>query len=523
MANEHPFQSLFETLGRPPAAHAPLVNLAAFRKLCEVLSVSPEKPGRCILLRAPRAGHGKTHLLARVQHQLAETHEFIPLTASSDCRVDAASVTDDILRRLVRGLPASGGLCVLDLITRRLLASALQPLVAAGEVPCQDREGALAALRTRPVKTFDFHHPSAVTAQWARKNFDVLGQRLSLDLSQRAGLPLREVAFWVDTLFRFAAAPPENATRVRTLVESAQTGGGAQMERLEALLGLLTLLMRVVLVADDVEGFSTDESAALRLAAFLTSLRQSIGRLDVILSLNEDIWQSTFIPRLSGGLEDRLSEVVIHLETLSHPEMVALLDARVPGLGARVLERVDVTAAGAHARGLIRAAGVAWLKALDQDASHRAPQPAAPVSAHFHHPAQPIESRPPPEVQPIAPARQPQAFRLDGELEPKPQAASAPFLSQEPSPRVDSPAVPLPFSGSPSSSLAPSPSFTVATEEFSPSVSSFQSHDDWTVTAPEMTPEPKIEPPVEAINPPPAKESLGIDSLLRQFRERYGR
>ena len=86
------------------------------------------------------------------------------------------------------------------------------------------------------------------------------------------------------------------------------------MERLEALLGLLTLLMRVVLVADDLEGFSTDETAALRLAAFLGSLRQSVERLDVILSLNQDIWQSAFVPRLSGGLADRLSEVVVELE-----------------------------------------------------------------------------------------------------------------------------------------------------------------------------------------------------------------
>ena len=85
------------------------------------------------------------------------------------------------------------------------------------------------------------------------------------------------------------------------------------MERLEGLLGLVTLLMRVVLIADDLEGFSTDESAALRLAAFLGSLRHSVERLDVILSLNQDIWQSAFLPRLSGGLADRLSEIVVEL------------------------------------------------------------------------------------------------------------------------------------------------------------------------------------------------------------------
>jgi hypothetical protein len=54
-----------------------------------------------------------------------------------------------------------------------------------------------------------------------RENFEVLGQRLSLELAQRCELPVREVAFWVDALFRFSATPVENPNRVRVLAESA--------------------------------------------------------------------------------------------------------------------------------------------------------------------------------------------------------------------------------------------------------------------------------------------------------------
>ncbi len=381
MASDHPFQLLFETLGRIPTANAESVNRQAYEILLDILSVPMEKTGRCILLRAPRAGHGKTHLLSRIQHQLGASYEFIPLQAAFGCRIDAATVTDDTLRRLVRQLPASGGLTVLDLVTRRLFASALQPLVSSGEVPCQDREGALTALRVRPIEAFDFHHPNAVTAHWARENFEVLGQRLSYELALRSGLPVREIAFWVDHFFRFASAPPENSNRVRLLAECVHGAPGTEMERLEALLGLLSLLMRVVLVADDLEGFSTDETAALRLAAFLSSLRQSVERVDVILSLNQDIWQSAFVPRLSGGLADRLSEVVIELEPLTEAEMVALLDSRVPGFGNQVLKRIDVRSAGTHARGLIRAAGMAWLKAADS------PPTVVAVPSVFVHPS----------------------------------------------------------------------------------------------------------------------------------------
>ncbi len=518
MANEHPFQMLFDTFGRLPGAHVESVNRQAYEILYDILSVPVEKPGRCILLRAPRAGHGKTHLLSRIQHHLGASHEFIPLHAAFGCQIDAATVIDDALRRLLRPLPASGGLCVLDLVTRRLFAAALQPLVGSGEVPCQDREGALAALRSRPIETFDFHHPNAVTAHWAQENFEVLGQRLSVELAQRGDLQIREVAFWVDALFRFAATPVENPLRLRVLadvVDAGNPGDGVLMERLEALLGMLSQLMRVVLVADDLEGFSTDETAALRLAAFLGALRQSGERLDVILSLNQDIWQSAFAPRLSNGLADRLSEVVIELKPLAEEEMVALLESRVPGLGTRVLDRVDRVSAGTHARGLLRAAGVAWLRASAMDSTAVpapvpvvAPVAAAPVrpevaASAFIEPVQ-ADSWPSPEVSPPPPALDPPA--------PVPAGWPAP--------------VETPFQGS----FAPDP--PVSTWEIQPApappaASVFEA-------VPEPAPAPVLEAVPEpdaahafqpAASPPPAPtlDTDRVDDLLRQFRERYGR
>jgi len=367
MTNEHPFQVLFETLGRIPTASADVVNRRAFKVLSEILTVQVERAGRCILLRAPRAGHGKTHLLSRIQHKLGGSHEFVPLQSAFGCRIDAVSVTDDTLRRLVRPLPASGGLTVLDLLTRRLFSAALQPLVMSGEVPCQDREGAITGLRMRPIETFDFHHPNAVTARWASENFEVLGQRLSIELAQRCNLPVSGIAFWVDALFQFASSPLESSSRVRVLAEEMHNASGVEMERLESLLALVSILMRVVLIADDLEGFSTDETAALRLAAFLGTLRHSVERIDVILSLNQDIWENAFMPRLSGGLVDRLSEVIVDLDPLTEVEMEALLDSRVPGIGRRILERIEFNGSGIHARGLIQAAGLAWVKATAMD------------------------------------------------------------------------------------------------------------------------------------------------------------
>lgn len=555
MATEHPFQLLFETLGRLPLAHADRVNRQAYEVLHDILSVQVEKPGRCILLRAPRAGHGKTHLLSRIQHQLGATHEFIPLHAAFGCQIDASTVIDDSLRRLLRPLPASGGLCVLDLVARRLFAAALQPLVGSGEVPCQDREGALTALRMRPIETFDFHHPNAVTAHWTRENFEVLGQRLSVELARRCDLPIREVAFWVETLFRFAATPVENPVRLRVLAETVHAGNpgaGVLMERLEALLGMLTLLMRVVLVADELEGFSTDETAALKLAAFLGALRQSVERVDVILSLNQDVWNSAFVPRLSDGLADRLSEVVVELNPLSEDEMVALLESRVPGLGARVLLRVDRSAAGTHARGLIRAAGVAWLRASAMDTQSSAPAVAAPVVPAPPAEVPPVLPEAPPVVDEIS--TPPPSVDAPRNFEPSPFASAgndapdsgpSPVYSDEPPaaqvlpPPYESIAEPGPSIFVP----ATSPEYPQPEPVGRPSDDDFQSAEPsaWqppevpqassvygTAQAADFQPVPVAEPETspqfaEAGSEAEAADTDRVDDLLRQFRERYGR
>lgn len=369
MAKDHPFQMLFETLGRVPLAHAESVNREAKEQLVDLLSVPLDREGRCILLRAPRAGHGKTHMLSRVQYQFRASHEFIPLRASRGYQIDASTTLEDVLSCFLEIVPEGGGRTRLDELTRRIFSAALQPLVISGEVPCQDKDGALTALRERPVETFDFHDPSAVTAQWTKENFEVLGERLGLELAKECGVPIRQVAFWVESLFAYASAPADHPNRYRDLMEAvdvAESGEALAMSRLEALLGVVALLRRVVLVADELEGFSSDNHAALRLATFIGSVRQSVAKVDVIISLNQDVWNGVFVPCLSDGLADRLSENLVELQPLTQEQMIALLESRVPGMGERVLAKLNREAAGTHARGLIRQAGLVWQQTMKQ-------------------------------------------------------------------------------------------------------------------------------------------------------------
>jgi hypothetical protein len=367
-------QPFFDALGQACAPHAAGVNAAATARMERVLASPVDAPGRGILLRAPRAGFGKSHLLAHVQQRLGTTHEFVPIQPLDGSRIDAAGAIEAALRRLTRPLPAGGGLTGLDLLGRRLFSIALQPLVSSGEVPCQDREAALTALRQRPVETFDFHHSQAVTAHWTKENFEVLGPRLALELSRRTGTSLNESSFWLASLFRFAVATPEHPGRTGMLIQSAVVDAG--IERYAALLAMFSLIGRVVLVADDLEGMHADPPAALRFASFLAAVRQEAPRVDLVVSVNDDIWNSAFAPALSGGLQDRLGEVEVRLEPLDEAAMESLLEARTPGRAAALRGRLALAPGEFYARRVLRKAAE-----LEEEAPAVAAPPAVPAAA----------------------------------------------------------------------------------------------------------------------------------------------
>jgi len=527
MPSYQPFQQLFETFGRPPESHSESVNRSSREALKGWLDSPIGKSGHCMLLKAPRAGHGKTHLLTTLLHEMGGSHEFVPLHAVGGSRIDSSTVLNDILRRLVRGLPAAGGLTVLDLAARRLFSAGLQPLVNSGEVPCQDREAALVALCNRPIETFDFHHPNAVTARWAKDNFELLGPRLALELSQRNGLSLREVSFWVDVMFLFSSAEIDNPERVRTLTAQVFDNPFSEAvanERLIALLGLLTTLLRVVLVADELEGFSLDESAALRFASFICALRQSVERLDVIVSVNQDIWESAFLPRLSAGLTDRLSELAVELEPLDHGGVVAIIESRFPGEGESIAPKILAT----HARGVL--AEAARTRSSKDNTEPANPARADQLASFAVAPETPATASPAPT------GRQP------GEADPLPPGTGSGAV-EWPAPDLNAPKA---FADTedfvPATPLPPAAaSVSLAFDDLSPfrpkTIQNSPTHGRMeqlpgaeTGSQPlQDLPSPAPHPPAgepaftAAANPAAEKASDRVDELLRQFRERYGK
>ncbi|MEC9055948.1 MAG: hypothetical protein VX633_11610, partial [Verrucomicrobiota bacterium] len=152
MSPADPFSSRFEVFGREHRHSVASINPRAFERLGEFLDTGRGGDGRVILLRAPRAGYGKTSLLQRLAGEFAESHQFVRVNLTSGRTTDAAHVLEYVLQALCEVLPHSTTLTKLDLLARGVLALGLEPLVASGEVPCQDPDGALAALRENPAE-----------------------------------------------------------------------------------------------------------------------------------------------------------------------------------------------------------------------------------------------------------------------------------------------------------------------------------------------------------------------------------
>lgn len=368
MSSPDPFSRRFEVFGREPQGLVESINRPARDLLTSYLDENLVDSGRVILLQAPRAGYGKTALLQAVAGDLGESHRFVRVQLTNGRTTDAAHVLEYVLQSLCQVVPESTTLTQLDLLAREVLALGLEPLVASGEVPCQDRESALKNLRDNPAQTFDFHHDGAVTAHWAKSNFEVLGPRLAAELAAVTGASLRESSYWVELLFRFATTPPDNVERARLLFETIfrndlqnQSSSTAE-ERLQGLLSLMATVASPVLVVDDTEGLSTSPQDALALSSFLSNISQSCPGTSVILSVNDDIWESSFLPHLPGGLADRLLAYKVTLEALKAEEVEAIINKRAGDRAGEVRGQINWSATGEtlYPRLVVELASSAW-------------------------------------------------------------------------------------------------------------------------------------------------------------------
>jgi hypothetical protein len=251
-----------------------------------------------LLLTAPRAGYGKTHLIGRMAALTRGRVLALPLIFRPDDEISWQGVATEATNAL-RGMNADRpGWCRLREMSAGIFASLVAKLVQEGRLPCANQEQALRVLAADPKDLFIDGVSARAIGEWLRRNFSQLRKPLA-----DAARPLMKTCnaeAWVDGLF--AAAQHGSDASLNSLQQQIV---GSRQSFLHWL-ALVSHWRPVVLFVDHLDGFYRHEQAGLKIATIVLDLAE-MEAVHVVLSINQDLWQATFAHHLPSALEDRLT------------------------------------------------------------------------------------------------------------------------------------------------------------------------------------------------------------------------
>jgi hypothetical protein len=272
---------------------------------------------RVLLIRAPRAGYGKTHLLGHAATLLKEN--FVPMTLpwQSPDAMNWTATGRGLLADLSRDDEKHNALWQ---ICAGVCATLLRRLIQTGRIPSADPAQALQVLDQPPQEIFGGGSSAQVIGTWFREHF----AQLIKPMAESANLgDLAEAEAWLRAMFEHMRQPSP-ATLGELFVLIARDPE-AQTQRF---LRLAASWKPVVLLADHMDAFYRNPESGVALAQMALSLA-SLPGVHVVMSLNQDLWETTFGPQLPSALEDRLNARSVALNGMTLPDAQALIKLRL--------------------------------------------------------------------------------------------------------------------------------------------------------------------------------------------------
>ncbi len=315
-----------------------------------------EGGGTVVLLSAPRAGFGKSHLLARLAEEMGDRAFVVAVPFDRE----REALWSALLWRLLETFHATkvGSLSLLDLVARRLFALVNQQMIRDRQVPCANPAEALAALEDRWAELFDFTSATQPVARWFAEHFERLLPFASTTTGNMAGLPAEAAAHWLRVLIAYAQgrndgeavrweslrwsvlqpSGPALSQKGMSIVSAGLQGEAGARQRVVEFCRLSAGVRPLVLVFDDLDLFHHETASVARIAGFITEMRRLLSRAVQVLSVNEDLWTQTFQRAIPSAIEDRLTGNQITLGGIGRDEAVDLIRTRLTQCGHSPLE-----------------------------------------------------------------------------------------------------------------------------------------------------------------------------------------
>lgn len=304
------------------------LNADVLERLSQAVEDQQQSAGKAagqplVLLTAPRAGYGKTHLLGRMTASGGAQWLILPLAFRMGDEVTRVNVARRGLEALERAETGEEGWSVLREASAGLVATLLRQLIRSGKLPCANPEQALRVLSGPAKEIFSTSGQAHLIGEWLRKHVTQLRKPMAELASRTTGVVTpAEAEIWLQAFIAQGLdGQGAGLAGLRQLATQSEEGCGIVMK-------LLGLWRPVVVLVDHLDGFYRNAEAGLQIATLLLDLAELDGH-PVVLSLNQDVWQATFGHHLPSALEDRLTASRLLLRGLTEEEAAELVKLRL--------------------------------------------------------------------------------------------------------------------------------------------------------------------------------------------------
>ncbi|TDU80925.1 hypothetical protein EI77_00226 [Prosthecobacter fusiformis] len=276
-----------------------------------------------MLLTAPRAGYGKTHLLGRVVAAAGSGVVMVPLAFRTGDVLNLTTVTRRGLEALSLAAGDTEDWSRLREACAGLVAHLLHELIKEGLVPSANPEQALRVLTGPVTDVFNKDGAAHMIGDWLRKHAGGLRPILARRVARQVPVRADVADAWLDAMLGQAFEGGAEGVAVMQDLAAADRETGTP-----TWLRMLSLWRPVVLLVDHLDGYYRNPDAGVTIASLLMDMVDSQG-LHVLLSLNQDVWQATFGHHLPSALEDRLTATQVLLRGLRETDAAALMRLRM--------------------------------------------------------------------------------------------------------------------------------------------------------------------------------------------------
>ena len=283
--------------------------------------------GRTILIAAPRAGFGKSHLIGRVRAVTESLIAPVALPFDPARSVGWETMLVSIFNQYRSSrCPQHPGCSLFDETARFFQSQMVRMALERGAIDEKEIPETEIALRLQFREVFDPRASNRMVPWLSKRSPEILDAVAGL-LGRRWRLEFDDLVFW-NRFFQDSTRPKTTAFE-----QLKEWNGAAARDRLTQFLRIAADCRPVAFIADHLDGFFGSDSAGMRIAEILTELRFAVPRSVTLLCLNEDVWKSIFEEKIPSAWIDRLTGEVAPLGEMNFEEAEALLRGRLRDTG----------------------------------------------------------------------------------------------------------------------------------------------------------------------------------------------